>query len=80
MYRWPPFGTGEGNAGVIWCLATIVPITFLAISPTKFFRILSMGRPLPRFIGNRGVLIFYRVTAVALLIWVLRILFSLFLV
>jgi len=39
---------------------------------------LRWGIPLPKLIENRWVLIFYRVTAVAILIWVVQMLFEFF--
>jgi hypothetical protein len=52
--------------------------TFVALSPLKFFRMLSWGRPLPRFIENRWVLVFYRATGVAIVIWVFQMLLEFF--
>ena len=72
----PSVGSGAGNAFLVWCLIAMVACTFVALSPLKFFRMLSWGRPLPQFVGNRWVLIIYRVTGVAILIWVLQMLFE----
>jgi hypothetical protein len=51
---------------------------FVALSPLKFLPMLSWGRPLPRFIEKRWVLILYRVTGIAVLIWVVQMLFEFF--
>jgi hypothetical protein len=53
-------------------LMVMAACAWIAVSPSKFFRMLNWGRPLPKLIENRWVLIFYRVTAVAILIWVVK--------
>lgn len=78
MPRLPSVGSGAGNAFLVWCLIAMTACTFAALNPLKFFRMLNWGRPLPRFIENRWVLIFYRVTGVAILVWVLQLLFEFF--
>jgi hypothetical protein len=78
MHRLPSVGSGAGNAFLVWGLIVMVACAFLALSPLKLFRMLSWGRPLPQCVGNRWVLIFYRVTGVAILIWVLQMLFEFF--
>jgi hypothetical protein len=78
MPRLPSVGTGAGNAFLVWCLLSITASVFIALKPLKFFRMISWGRPLPRLIENRWVLIFYRVTAVVIFIWVFQLLFQFF--
>ncbi len=67
----------ERNAFIVWCLMAFAVSASVAVSPTKFFRMLSRN-DLPKVIENRWVLILYRVTAVAMLIWIVQMLFKLF--
>lgn len=48
--------------------------TILVLKPAKFFRALAWGRPLPKFIEKRRVVVFYRVGGTAIFIKVLIIL------
>lgn len=78
MSGMPSVGNGAGDAFVVFCLITITVSAFIALNPLKFFRMLGWGRPLPRWIENRWVLLFYRVTAIAIFIRVFQMLFQSF--
>jgi hypothetical protein len=71
----PPAGSG---LRIVFLVLSITVITFVALSPVEFFRMLSWGRPLPKLINNRWVRIYYRVTALGILVWLLQMLFQLF--
>jgi|GEM_PF-4622824 len=69
----PSLGTSAGKAFLVWCLIALIICTLVAVSPNRFFRMLASGpfRSLrPKVIENRWGLLFYRVTATFIFIWV----------
>lgn len=78
MRRLPPVGSEAGNVFLVWCLTVMIACAFVALRPLIFFRMISWGKPLPRFVKSRWVLISYRVTGFAIFIWVCRTLFEFF--
>jgi hypothetical protein len=75
MDQIPRLPTSGGYALALWCCMGLVICGFVAYDPVKFFQFLNWRRrPLPRIIEKPFVQAFYRITAIAIFLWILRLL------
>jgi hypothetical protein len=63
---------------LLWSLVALAACAFVVASPIKFFKLLLLGRPLPKLIEKRWVLMAYRVVAAVIFAWVFGLLLQLF--
>ena len=73
-YELPHAPSSSGYALIVYCCAVMTVCFFLAINPVKFFRILRLGRPLPKFIEKPWVKNAYRICGIVIFFVLLRIL------
>jgi hypothetical protein len=70
----PHPGTSAGYVFIGWCCLVIVVCIVLALKPARLFGLLAWRRSLPKALEKRWVVAAYRVTAVAILLWVVGLL------
>ena len=71
-YEFPHVPSSSGYALVVYCCAVMTVCFFLAINPVRFFRVLSLGRPLPKFIAKPWVKNAYRICGIVIFFVLLR--------
>jgi hypothetical protein len=67
----PHLATSAGYIFIGWCCLVIAVCVVLALKPDRLFRLLAWRRPLPKALEKRWLVAAYRVSAVAILLWVI---------
>ena len=70
----PHPATSAGYVFIGWCCLVIAVCVVLALKPARLFGLLAWRRPLPKVPEKRWVVAAYRVSAVAILLWVIGLL------